>query len=133
MRKPFHFDDVMRGAQLLRQAGVKGFLFLTFGGPGETPATVEETFRRVAQVRPTRTLVDRGYRIQPETELREIAVAEGAIAPDNDCFRATFYHSPATPPGMLKARLKRYVSEHRWDDLRAVPFMARLFWDKLRP
>jgi len=133
MRKPFYVDDVMRGAQLLRQAGVQGFLFLTFGGPGETPATVEETFRLVAQVRPTRTLVDHGYRIQPETELREIAVAEGAIAPDDDCFRATFYHSPATPPGMLKARLKRHVSEHRLDDLRAVPFMARLLWDKLRP
>ena len=133
MRKPFHVDDVLRGAQLLRQAGVQGFLFLTFGGPGETPATVEETLRLAAQVRPVRTLVDHGYRIQPETELREIAMAEGAIGPDDDCFRATFYHSPATPPGMLKARLKRYVSEHRWDDLRALPFMARLLWDKLRP
>jgi radical SAM superfamily enzyme YgiQ (UPF0313 family) len=133
MRKPFLVDDVLRGAQLLRQAGVQGFLFLTFGGPGETPATVEETLRMAAQVRPARTLVDHGYRIQPETELQEIAIAEGAIAPDDDCFRATFYHSPATPPGMLKARLKRYVSEHRWDDLRAVPFMARLVWDKLRP
>ena len=133
MRKPFHVGDVLRGAQLLRQAGVQGFLFLTFGGPGETPATVEETLRLAAQVRAVRTLVDHGYRIQPETELQEIAIAEGAIASDDDCFRATFYHSPATPPGLLKARLKRYVSEHRWDDLRAVPFMARLLWDKLRP
>ena len=133
MRRPFQVDDVMRGAQLLRQAGVQGFLFLTFGGPGETEATVEETFRLAAQVRPVRTLVDHGYRIQPETELREIAIAEGAIAPDDDCFRATFYHSPATPPGLLKARLKRYASEHRWDDLRAVPLMTRLLWDKLRP
>ena len=133
MRKPFQVDDVLRGAELLRQAGVQGFLYLTFGGPGETPATVEETFRLAAQVRPLRTLVDHGFRIQPETELREIAIAEGAVSPDDDCFRATFYHSPATPPGMLKARLKRYVSEHRWDDLRAMPFMARLLWGKLRP
>jgi len=133
MRKPFQVDDVLRGTDLFRQAGVDGFLYLTFGGPGETPATVEETFRLAAQVRPLRTLVDHGYRIQPETELREIAIAEGAVAPDDDCFKATFYHSPATPPGMLKARLKRYLSEHRWDDLRAMPFMARLLWGKLRP
>lgn len=133
MRKPFQVDDVLRGADLLRQAGVQGFLYLTFGGPGETPATVEETFRLATQVRPLRTLVDHGYRIQPETELQEIAIAEGAIAPDDDCFKATFYHSPATPPGMLKARLKRYLSEHRWDDLRIMPFMARLLWDRLRP
>jgi radical SAM superfamily enzyme YgiQ (UPF0313 family) len=132
-RKPFQVEDVVRGASLLRRAGVHGFLFLTFGGPGETPVTVEETFRVASAIRPLRTLVGRGYRIEPETELWEIAVAEGAIAADDDCFKATFYHSPATPPEMLAARLRRYEAEHRWEGLQALPSMVGLMWEKFRP
>lgn len=131
--KPFQVDDVARGADVLRQAGIHGILFLTFGGPGETPETVEETFRVASRIRPLYTLVGRGYRIEPETDLHTLAVAEGAIGPDDDCFKATFYHSPATPPEMLDARLKRYQAEHRWDSLRALPAMLRLLWDKFRP
>ena len=133
MRKPFQVDDVVRGAHILRQAGVHGFLYLTFGGPGETLVTVEESFRVAPRVHALRTLVGHGYRIMPETELHETAIAEGAIAPDDDCFKATFYHSPATPRRLLEARVKRYQAEHRWDSLRAMPLMARLLWDKFRP
>jgi anaerobic magnesium-protoporphyrin IX monomethyl ester cyclase len=132
-RKPFQVDDVVRGADVLHRAGIKGFLFLTFGGPGETSATVEETLRVASEIRALRTLVGRGYRIEPQTELQALAIAEGAIAPDDDCFKATFYHSPATPPEMLTARLKRYQAEHRWDGLRAVPAMVTLMWEKFRP
>ncbi len=132
-RRPFQVDDVMRGAHLLREVGVHSLLYLTFGGPGETPATVEETFRVASMLRPVRVLVGRGYRVEPNTELQAIAIAEGVIAPDNDCFKATFYHSPATPPELLDVRLKRYEAEHRWDSLRSMALLAGLLWDKLRP
>lgn len=62
-----------------------------------------------------------------------MAVAEGVISPDDDCFKATFYHSPHTPPALLDAKLKQFRGEHRWDGLRFLPGMPRLFWDKLRP
>lgn len=133
MRKPFCVDDVVRGADLLREAGIERFLFLTFGGPGETPDTVEEALRVASRIRARRTLVDHGFRIQPDTPLHDIAIAEGAIAPDDDCFRATFYHSPATPPAMLASRLKRYRAETRWELVRALPFAAGLLWRKFRP
>lgn len=132
-RSPFQVEDVVRGADILHRAGVHGFLFLTFGGPGETPATVEETFRVASDIRPLRTLVGHGYRIEPGTELHATAIAEGAIETDDDCFKATFYHSPATPPEMLAARLKRYEAEHRWEGLRALPSLAGLMWEKFRP
>lgn len=132
-RNPFQVDDVVRGADVLRRAGVKSFLSLIFGGPGETTATVEETMRVAPSIRPLRTLTGRGYRIEPETELHAMAIAEGAIEADDDCFRATFYHSPETPPEMLDVRLKRYQAEHRWEGLRALPLMARVMWEKFRP
>ena len=132
-RKPFQVADVLLGADLLRRAGVDTFLYVILGGPGETPATVEETLRQADRVRAPFTMLDHGYRIQPGTELREMAVAEGAIAADDDCFRATFYHSPATPPEMLAQRVKRYQAEHRRDQWRMMPWMTRLLWDKYRP
>jgi coproporphyrinogen III oxidase-like Fe-S oxidoreductase len=133
MRKPFQLPDVFRGAEMLREAGVENYLFLTLGGPGETLETVEDSFRRAEQLRPMYTLIDHGFRVQPQTALRDIAVSEGAIAPSDDCFRATFYHSPATPPEMLAARIKRYEAAHRWDTLRMLPTGARVIWDKFRP
>lgn len=92
---------------MFSRAGIACFLSLTFGGPGETPETVEETLRVASAIGPAITSMGHGYRIQPETELHTIAIDEGVIAPDDDCFRATFYHSPATAPEMLAARLKR--------------------------
>ncbi|MGI5835814.1 MAG: hypothetical protein ACOX87_04890, partial [Chloroflexota bacterium] len=131
--KPFQLEDMMKGADLLNRAGVGNFLYLTFGGPGETPATVEESLSNIALTKSIYTLFDHGYRIQPGTGLHQIALAEGAIPPDHSCFKAVFYHSPETPPAMLDARLKRYQAEHRWDSLRGILPMARIAWDKLRP
>ena len=132
-RKPFQVADVFQGADVLRREGVPGFLYLTFGGPEETPATVEDTISEMARIKPAYTLVDHGFRVQPGTALRERAVAEGAILPEDDCFNATFYHSPHTPAAMLDARLRRFNREHRWGKPAALAYMARLAWDKLRP
>jgi len=132
-RKPFQLSNVFEGADTLRRAGLSNYLYLTFGGPGETPVTVEETLSHAPQIRSIYTLFDHGYRIQPRTALHEIALAEGAIPPEHSCFRAVFYHSPETPPAMLDDRLKRYQAEHRWDNLRNLPSFAQMLWDKLRP
>ena len=132
-RRPFHLSDVMEAADLLHRVGVSNFLFLTFGGPGETSGTVEETLSRIPQTRSIYTIFDHGFRIQPETALHEIALAEGAIPPGHSCFKAVFYHSRETPPAMLDARLKRYQAEHRWDSLRGLIPLAHMIWDKLRP
>ncbi len=106
-RKPFQVADVVRGGEMFARAEIACILTLTFGGPGETPETVEETLRVASAISPAITHMVHGYRIQPGTELQNIAVAEGIIAPDDDCFRATFYHSPSTSPEMLAARLVR--------------------------
>jgi hypothetical protein len=89
-------------------------LFLTFGGPGDARER-EETFSAI-NGSAIRTLVDHGFRIQPDTELRQIAIDEGVISADDDCFNATFYHSPATPPEMLN--LKRHETEPGWTTAR---------------
>ncbi len=133
MRKPFHLEDVLTGADTLRRAGVTCMLYLTLGGPGETPATVDETLARADRMPVAYTLLDHGFRVQPGTALRDTAIAEGAIAPDDDGFRPTFYHSPETPAAMLSGRIKRYQAAHRWDGWRMIPMMVPMLWNKLRP
>lgn len=132
-QKPFGVDDVLEGGGVLRRAGVEVCLYLIFGAPGETQASVEETLGRIAGVRAIYTMMDHGLRILPETPLHGMALDQGLIRPDHSCFKPVFYHSPATPPAMLDARLRRYRAEHRLDSLRGLPWMARIAWNKLRP
>jgi len=75
-RKPFQLADVMGAGETLRAARVPFFLYLTFGGPGETPerwrraCAISSSFARLHPVR-------HGFRIEPETGLHEIALARG--------------------------------------------------------
>lgn len=119
--KPFQVGDVLEGVRLLRQGGVILSLALNLGGPGETPETIEETLGRAARIPTMYTWLDRGYRVMPETELHALALREGVVKPEDDCFRATFYFSPATPEPLVVARIKEYNRRHPsgrgWDTL----------------
>jgi len=132
-RKPFVLSDVITGANTLREAGVPYALSLMLGAPGETKETVEETLSRGEKLPTVYTWIERGFRVEPRTALRDIAVAEGVISPDDDGFQAKFYHSPATPPAWLDDRMKAYTRAHQWSQVRGLPWMARLVWNKLRP
>ena len=132
-RKPFLVSDVARGSQILQRAGVATFLYLIFGGPGETMETAARTYEAARRLGPAFCLVDYGYRVQPGTELQRIAVAEGILAADDDCFSATTYCSPATPGEKLRPLVKGYEASLARRSWRALPWMARLAWDKVRP
>jgi hypothetical protein len=111
-RKPFQVDDVLEGARLLRRGGVTLMLALNLGGPGETPETMAETLGRAAKLPTLYTWLDRGYRVQPQTALHALALREGVVRPDDDCFRATFYFSPATPEPLVVAKIREYNRRH---------------------
>ena len=111
-RKPFQVSEALDGMRHLRQGGVQVSLALNLGGPGETPATIEETLRRAEKIPTIFTWLDRGYRVQPETALCALALREGVVAPGDDCFRATFYFSPATPEPLVAARMKEFNRRH---------------------
>ena len=130
--KPFGVSDVLLGARLLGEAGVSYAVSLGLGGPGETRETVEKSLTRADELKAVYTWVLHGYRIMPDTPLRDIAVAEGVIAPNDDCFQAKFYYSPATPPEWLDERIKAYAKARQWQQLRGLPWIARVMWNKWR-
>lgn len=93
-RKPFSVDDVVRTADLCTRAGVYCAHYLLLGGPGETPETLRETVRNSKRLRDNVFLPLAGLRIVPNTELFEIARADGQLTPDADILTPCFYLAP---------------------------------------
>lgn len=127
--KWFTTSDVLRNSQAIRRAGLKIMWLPTFGGPGETPETVAETLSLAPMMGASFVNMDVGWRIQPRTPLRERAVREGLLAPDDDCWDAHFYISPQTPLPWLKMQLRTYKKRHRFSHLRMMwfQFATRFF------
>lgn len=108
-------EDLARAVRLCRENEIAVMLDLLLGGPGETPATVEETIRFVQQIDPDCAGAALGVRVYPGTPMEGIVAAEGPLNGNPaihrryegpvDLLRPTFYVSP--PLGDHPARLVR--------------------------
>ena len=114
LNKPFGVAEIRRDTAALRRAGIGFFLMPNLGGPGETRETALETLHGMPKLGAFMTEFGVGWRIQPRTPLRERAVAEGVISPDDDCYEARFYISPATPREWLDAQVAEHKRRHRF-------------------
>ena len=83
------------------------------GGPGETRETVEESLAFTDSLDLNALKITGGIRIYPETDLAATAVAAGAIAPDDDLLRPTFYMA-AELKDWLPARIADYRASRSW-------------------
>ena len=92
--KPFAVRDVRRVSDTLAAVGVRRAGFLLVGGPGETEDTVRRSLEAVADLRLDSVKLTTGIRLYPGTSLAVRAVAEGAVAADDDLLRPTFYLAP---------------------------------------
>ena len=124
--KPFQLEDMMKGADLLNRAGVGNFLYLTFGGPGETPATVEESLSNIALTS-----------LSTPSSTTAIASNRGPAFIRSPWPRAPFRQTIAAlrpysttrrkPPAMLAPEA---LQQSIWDSLRGILPMARIAWDR---
>lgn len=67
--KHLTFADILAASALAREAGVDYCHFLICGGPGETEATLETTFRHSQQLRDAVIMARAGMRVYPGTPL----------------------------------------------------------------
>lgn len=115
LRKGFTMEHVHRCLRLARESGISCFWFFMLGGPGETPATVDETVSFVEQNLTWKgclSLFMTGVRILPGTELARQALEEGALAPDTDLFDPRFYLSPQVSEEWVLRRINAAISRH---------------------
>ncbi|MEW6404366.1 MAG: radical SAM protein [Chloroflexota bacterium] len=107
-RKGFTIEQVERCCRALQKHGIGYMLECVFGGPGETKQTVEESFAFLNQVKPTLTLLYAGLRILPETDLYQIAVAEGIVRDRSELLFPRYYFSRDTGADWLHRRIDAY-------------------------
>lgn len=94
MNKRFTTEDVRQASEMLAHEGIRQIGFLLLGGPGETKASVEESFAFVDSLRLEAVKITVGIRIYPHTALARTAVQEGIIGPDDDLLFPKFYLTP---------------------------------------
>jgi radical SAM superfamily enzyme YgiQ (UPF0313 family) len=101
-------------AERAERAGIRVLWIFLAGGPGETPATLEETLRFAAArlARGDAVYLTVGLRIYPGTRLQAIAAAEGVVAADDPLLAPHFYLSPALPLEPALARLRAFAAGH---------------------
>ncbi len=110
--KSFTVDEVREAARLCREAGVATAHYLLFGGPGENDETIAESVALMDELRPEAVIVMVGIRIYAGTELHDVALREGVVAPDQCLLDPVFY--PAEPAlRRIAARVADEASRRR--------------------
>ena len=109
-RKPFTVEHALAAHAAARAAGIHVAHYIMLGGPGETPATVEETLDRCDGMSDAALFFFCGVRIYPGTTVHAQAVREGQVDTHDDLLAPRFYTSSAvsveTIEEMVTARAK---------------------------
>lgn len=110
--KGFGIEAVERAVELVRGSGIASAWFFLMGGPGETPATVEETVSFVERHLDwpgCLAVFLTGLRVLPGTRLETIARAAGLLAADRSLARPVYYLSPEVTEAEIIDRLNRAI------------------------
>ena len=112
LQKGFDAARVREVAQRVTRAGLRTIWIFLVGGPGETPATVEETLAFAAERLRVgdAVYVTVGLRVYPGTTLHQIALAEGRVDYGDTLLAPTFYFSAALDLATTVERLAARAS-----------------------
>lgn len=114
--KSFTYADILQASRDAGALGLKYGHFLIFGGPGETPESVEETLRRANEIPDAYYFATIGMRIYPGTPLWEKA-GPSATGEPVESFLATprFHIEPPLTVQSLYDRLQAFrQNAHNW-------------------
>ncbi len=112
--KPFSVSEVQAASAACDAADLPYIHYLIFGGPGETPETLDETIAAALALPRAVHCVFAGMRIYPGTALAQRAVEEGVLAAGEDLLAPRFYLSPGVDPGELAQRCRELGRRENW-------------------
>ncbi|HEY6010549.1 MAG TPA: lipid biosynthesis B12-binding/radical SAM protein, partial [Nitrospirota bacterium] len=107
MGKSFTFDDVRACNDLFIRHGIATSHFFMFGGPGETPETVEEGIRNILGLQKCVSFIFMGIRILPDTTLAKLAIKENLIKAEDGLLNPVYYLSPSVDRAWLEETLTK--------------------------
>ena len=94
LRKSFNVEDLRMASRLCKEKRVDFAHYVLFGGPGETRATIMESFALMDELEPTAVIAMTGIRIYPHTTLHRTAIDEGLVLESASLLEPVFYISP---------------------------------------
>ena len=96
MGKNFSLKQLQQTAELIKKHKMPTMWFFIFGGPGESQATIDETFEFVDNYidRDDMVHITEGLRIYPSTPLYNLALKEKLISKEQSLLDPVFYVSP---------------------------------------
>jgi radical SAM superfamily enzyme YgiQ (UPF0313 family) len=115
LRKGFNLSQLESAAESIRRSSLPCLWIFLVGGPGETEATMAETFSFARRcLRPgDAAFLNIGVRIYPGTELEALAREEGVLsATTEEMIEPVFYFSPALDFNRALNQVRRTVAEN---------------------
>jgi radical SAM superfamily enzyme YgiQ (UPF0313 family) len=94
MGKSFSWKDVAHSNAVFSAANIYCAHFIIFGGPAETPQTVEEGLANIARLENCVVFAATGIRVIPGTPMHQRALKEGAVSAEDNLLEPVFYFSP---------------------------------------
>ena len=113
LRKPHTLGEVFAFQELCHVNRVPCAHFVIFGGPGETPDTLEEGLANLDRLAGGCVFAFLGLRIHPGTGLYHLAIREGVIARDTPLLRPVFYFAPGLDEARAGERVLRAFKGRR--------------------
>jgi radical SAM superfamily enzyme YgiQ (UPF0313 family) len=93
--KRFTFEDILESSLLAKRHEIWQAHYLILGGPGESEATLRQSFENSRRLPRGIIFPFTGMRLYPNTPLYERAILEGVISPGAELLKPFFYRTPA--------------------------------------
>jgi len=130
--KPFRHAEIAAAAAACHAAGLRFCASLLFGGPGETPESMQRTVDRIEALGPTAVVAMGGIRILPGTPLERRALAEGRLAAPGAGPEPVFYVAPEVADTLLPFLREVHARYRGWVLPATTPDVAPLWATALR-
>jgi radical SAM superfamily enzyme YgiQ (UPF0313 family) len=107
--KDFTFADILESSERIRQERIDYCHFLICGGPGESLATLQTSFRNSQRLKDPVILAVVGLRVYPETALCRRLVGQGWFPADQDWLQPVFALAPELTEDAVFAQLQGFA------------------------
>lgn len=142
LEKGFDFAEVQKVNKNCLAEELPCAHYIIFGGPGETPATVQEGLANIEQLGPAVVFAFSGIRILKGAALHARALREGVIREDTPLLKPVYYFSPEVNPDAMNRAIEASFAGKRTrifppeEGQKRLEVMQRfghrgLLWDKL--